>query len=173
MDLLNGGWPATHVDLVDFRDRFGANAGHADEIAMAVDRLRDRTGVERIDVVAHSMGGLALRHYLHFHDSGLRVRRAVFTGTPHFGTWAAYLAWGGGARDMRPNSEFLKALNRLPALPEGVEALCIHTPTETRVLPQRSARLPDVRCRQVWCASHARMLRSRRVLSAIRAFLQE
>jgi hypothetical protein len=119
------------------------------------------------------MGGLAVRHYLHFGDGARHVRRVVFTGTPHLGTWVAWLAWGLGARDMRPNSQFLRMLNELPPLPDGVEALCITTPTETRVLPQRSARLAGVRCRRVWCASHARMLRSRRVFGAVRAFLQE
>jgi hypothetical protein len=85
----------------------------------------------------------------------------------------AYLAWGGGAADMRPGSPFLQSLQRLPAVPSGVTALCIHTPTETRVLPRRSALLAGVRCERVWSLSHPRMLRSRRVFSAIRAFLAE
>jgi hypothetical protein len=119
------------------------------------------------------MGGLAVRHFLHFGDGASHIRRVVFTGTPHAGTWVAYLAWGGGAADMRPGSPFLQALRQLPAVPPGVAALCIHTPTETRVLPRRSALLPGVRCERIWTLSHPRLLRSRRVFSAIRAFLAE
>jgi triacylglycerol esterase/lipase EstA (alpha/beta hydrolase family) len=171
--LLGAGWRESDLELIDFRDRFGGNAEHAREIALGVRRLSQRTGAERVHVIAHSMGGLALRHFLHFGDGGGQVGRVVFTGTPHLGTWTAYLGWGLGARDMRPNSPFLRALNERPALPAGVEALCITTPTETRVLPQRSARLDGVRCKRVWCVSHARMLRSRRVFAVIRAFLEE
>ncbi len=172
-DLLEAGWPAERLELVDFRRRFGGNVEHASEIADAVRRLAARTGVDRVDVVAHSMGGLALRYYLHFGDGTRHVRRVIFTGTPHVGTWAAYLAWGAGARDMRPGSRFLRILNERPALPAGIAALCITTPTEMRVLPRSSARLPGVRCKRVWCASHARMLRSPRVFAEVRAFLQE
>jgi triacylglycerol esterase/lipase EstA (alpha/beta hydrolase family) len=172
-DLLRAGWRANHIEVVDFRRRFGSNTEHAAEIAAALQRLVERTGADRVDVVAHSMGGLALRYYLHFGDAAQQVRRVIFTGTPHSGTWVAWLAWGAGARDMRPNSRFLRALNEVPALPAGIEALCLTTPTELRVLPRRSARLAGVRCKGVWCASHARMLRSRRVFAAVRAFLQE
>lgn len=172
-DLLRAGWPSSHVAAVDFRDRFGDNVAHAAEIAAAAQALLEVTGAPRIDIVAHSMGGLATRHFLHFGDGARHVRRVIFTGTPHRGTWAAYLGWGGGAHDMRPGSVFLRALARLPAVPSGVAALCIHTPMDTRILPQRSARLDDVRCVRVWCASHPRLLRSRKVFAAVRAFLLE
>ena len=171
--LVQAGWPAPHVATVDFRNRFGGNADHAAEIGHAIQRLKAATSAEHVDVVAHSMGGLATRYYLHFCDGARHVRRVVFTATPHAGTWVAYLAIGGGARDMRPGSAVLERLHALPPVPGGVEALCIHTPMETRVLPHRSALLPGVRCQRVWSPSHARLLRSRRVFEAIRAFLQE
>lgn len=158
---------------IDFRDRFGGNTEHAAEIAAALRQLLNDTGAQSADVVAHSMGGLALRYFLLFGDGAPHVRRVVFTGTPHAGTWAAYLGWGKGAADMRPGSPFLRTLGNGPAVPRGVDALCIHTPTETRVLPRRNALLPGVRCQRVWTVSHARMLRSRRVFAAIRAFLAE
>jgi triacylglycerol lipase len=172
-DLVRAGWPEDCVAVVEFRDRFGGNVEHAEEVGAALRALLARTGSDRVDVVAHSMGGLATRHFLHFCDGARHVRRVVFTGTPHTGTWVAYLAWGAGAGDMRPGSPFLSQLRSVPAVPPGVEALCLHTPTEMRVLPQRSALLADVRCQRVWCRSHAGMLRSRRVFAAIRAFLQE
>jgi triacylglycerol esterase/lipase EstA (alpha/beta hydrolase family) len=170
--LVTHGWSAGQIALVDFRDRFGNNREHSAEIGSVIGELVRRTGSGRIDVIAHSMGGLALRHFLKS-TNGSSVRRVVFTGTPHAGTWAAYLALGGGARDMRPGSDFLRELARYPLLPPGVEALCIHTPTDTRILPQRSALLSGVRGRRVWCLSHAQLLRSRRVFAAIRTFLEE
>ena len=171
--FIAAGWPEGAVGVVDFEDRYGSNIAHAREIERALHELMKRNGVERVDVVAHSMGGLALRYYLHEYDAARHVRRVVFTGTPHRGTWVAYLGWGDGAREMRPGHSFLAGLSAHPALPSGVEALCIHTPMETRVLPQRSALLPDVRNARVWCASHPRLLRSKKVFAAIRAFLTE
>ena len=170
--LVRAGWPANGVATVEFKDRFGGNAEHAAEIGAALQQLLAAAGAAQADVVAHSMGGLALRYFLQGDDAP-HVRRVVFTGTPHAGTWLAYLAWGAGARDMRPGSRFLAQLSAAPALPAGIEALCIHTPTEARVLPRRSALLPGARCQRVWSLSHARMLRSGRVFAAIRAFLQE
>lgn len=172
-EFVRAGWPRSGVGLVDFRDRFGSNIEHAEEIAAAVEALRKHTSAERVDVVAHSMGGLALRYYLHFHAGGSKIRRVVFTGTPHRGTWVAYLGWGKGAREMRPGHQLLAELRRLPSVPTGVSALCIHTPMETRVLPQNSALLPDTRHQRVWCPSHPRLLRSKKVFAAIRQFLQE
>jgi triacylglycerol lipase len=172
-EFIRAGWPPSHLDVVDFRDRFGSNIDHAAEIAAAVDELRRKTGAERVDVVAHSMGGLALRYYLHFHAGSSKVRRVVFTGTPHRGTWIAYLGWGQGAREMRPGNPLLTRLSGLPSVPTGISALCIHTPLETRVLPQSSALLPDSRHQRVWCSSHPRLLHSRKVFAAIRDFLVE
>ena len=172
-DLLAHGWPASHVAALEFRDRYGGNIDHAAEIAASARALIASTGSPRLDIVAHSMGGLAVRYYLHFGDGARDVRRVAFTATPHAGTWAAYLAWGAGGADMRPGSPFLRRLASLPAVPPGVQALCLHTPAETRVFPHKSALLPDVRCQRVWSVSHPRMLRSRRVFAAIRAFLRE
>jgi triacylglycerol lipase len=171
--LVRAGWPATAVHVVAFRQRFGDNREHAAELSRAAAELRARTGAPRIDVVAHSMGGLAVRHFLHFMNGQSLVRRVVFTGTPHRGTWLAWLVAGGGARDMRPGSTFLTTLRELPPVPAGISTLCIHTPTDTRIWPPASARLPNSRCQRVWCISHAGMLRSRRVFAAIRAFLEE
>jgi triacylglycerol lipase len=172
-EFVRAGYAASHVCVLDFRDRFGSNIEHAFEIARAIEELRASTGTDRVDVVAHSMGGLALRYYLHFHGGAGIVRRVVFMGTPHRGTWLAYLGWGKGAREMRPGHPLLQSLGRLPSVPAGVSALCIHTPMETRVLPRSSALLADARNTRVWSASHPSLLRSRKVFAAIRAFLQE
>jgi triacylglycerol lipase len=171
--FIAAGWRPSDVAIVDFRDRFGSNIEHALEISLSVDELRRNSGADRVDVVAHSMGGLALRYYLHYHEGGAKVRRVVFTATPHRGTWVAYLGFGKGAREMRPGHPFLMELERLAAVPAGVVSLCIHTPLETRILPQSSVLLRDSRHQRIWCLSHPRLLRSKSVFAAIREFLSE
>ncbi|MGH7503199.1 MAG: esterase/lipase family protein [Longimicrobiales bacterium] len=194
--LIANGWPALFVTAIEFKDPFGGNAAHATEIGFAIDRLRERTGVPAVDVIAHSMGGLALRCFLDrvartedprpgrgldlernsrpdlaLVDSirtarPLPVRRAVFLATPHYGTWMAWLAWGDGGREMRPGSAFL---HRLPAaqLPESIHACCVRTRIDSHVIPGSSAVLPDVHTHVLGSVTHRGMLRSQRVLRLI------
>ena len=166
--LLECGWPDGQVSCLSFRDRFGSNIEHSAEIADAVARLSRDTGRKEVAVVAHSMGGLALRH--HLTNGGTSVHTAIFVGTPHYGTWAAWLAWGRGGAEMRPGSAFLQQLNRTP-LPSHVRAFCLRTPIDTRVLPGRSAWLEGTVCRTVRTPTHPGMLRHRRTLTLIRDIL--
>lgn len=155
--LLRHGWPETAVHCLSFRDRHGSNVDHAREIAAAAQDVRAATGASRIAIVAHSMGGLALRQYLR--DGGAAaVHTAIFAGTPHHGTWAAWLARGRGGAEMRPGSRFLERLNAEP-LPRSVRAICLRTPIDTRILPGRSAWLEGAVCRTVRLPTHPRMLR--------------
>jgi uncharacterized protein (TIGR03437 family) len=84
----------------------------------------DGTSVAQADVVAHSMGGLLVRAYLAGKTtpalpapSPLLLRKAVFLGTPHFGSFLVPLAMTGvlgsvfgndaQARELLPGSQFL------------------------------------------------------------------
>lgn len=168
--LRGAGWPVERVTAVTFVDPTGGNHDHAHEIAVAVDSLLARTGAERVDVVAHSMGGLATRLYLRERPG--KVRRVVFMATPHRGTLSAYLAFGRGRAEMLPGSAFLDSLNAGPAVPPGVEALTVRTLLDTHILPGESATLPGVRDVTVCCASHAGLTRSLDAFRAVRDFLR-
>ena len=97
------------VEAVTLAPAFASIDRHAEQVARAVDALRARTGHARVAVVAHSMGGLALRAYLRRHGAEA-VAAAVTLGTPHRGTRRARLAWGRNARQMRPGSAWLRRL---------------------------------------------------------------
>ncbi|MDH5588779.1 MAG: hypothetical protein OEZ65_03270 [Gemmatimonadota bacterium] len=168
--LISAGWPPDRVETITFAQPTGSNRSHADELERAIAELTGRTGAERIDVVAHSMGGLATRWYL-LTRGGRRVRRAVFLGSPHHGTYAAYLAWGQGGSDMEPESPFLDTLNAAPPVPPEVEAITIRTPLDTRILPGESATLPGVPDFEVCCPTHAGLLRNLDVFRLVRRFL--
>ncbi|MBI4520844.1 MAG: alpha/beta fold hydrolase [Gemmatimonadetes bacterium] len=165
--LIASGWPERRVAAVDFADPCGSNVEHAAELAQVVSGLMRAESVVRIDVVAHSMGGLAARHYLAFLDGAEHVRRVVFLATPHRGTRAAYGAWGRGGREMEPNSEFLRNLNARAAVPAGIRAVTIRTRLELRVFPNRSGTLPGVTDVLVCCPTHDWMVRSGRVFRHI------
>lgn len=169
--FVEAGWEAHRVLAMEFADPVGSNDDHAREIARAVESLRAVTGAETVDVVAHSMGGLALRHYLQFLDGAGAVRRAVFLGTPHRGTVLAILAWGDGGREMVPGSDFLQRLNQDPGLPEGVEALSLRTPLDLRLVPALSAHLPGALNVEVCCPTHPGMVDDENTFKAVERFL--
>ena len=84
-------------------------------------RYTDGTTVPEVDIVAHSMGGLIVRSYLTGKQSSpgvfnppttTKVRKAIFTGTPHFGARIAGLTIGSQARAMSPGSRFLWELSQ-------------------------------------------------------------
>jgi triacylglycerol lipase len=172
--LTAAGWPESRVSVLSFRDPVGSNESHAAEIDRAVRVLRGLTGEPRVDVLAHSMGGLATRQFLLEGEEALSVRRAVFLGTPHRGTVVAVLSWGEGGREMVPGSAFLNRLNSAPAIPEGVLALAIRTPLDLRVIPASSAILRGERVEnvEICCPTHTGLVDDDRTFEEVVAFLR-
>lgn len=64
----------------------------------------------RIDLVAHSLGGIVARIFLQQLGGARRVDRCITLGTPHEGTYNAYWAPSKVGDDLRPNSALLKKL---------------------------------------------------------------
>jgi len=168
--LVDEGWPDSTVVSLTFVDPVGSNRRHAAEVAEAVARLRALTGAPRVDILAHSMGGLAVRRYLY--DGGQdAVRKVAFLATPHHGTRLAYLGWGQGAREMEPGSPFLLDLRKARPVPDGVDAITIRTPIDLHILPQESAELDGVPDVPVCCPTHAGLLEDEPTFRVILRFL--
>lgn len=168
--LVSAGWEPDHVAAVDFREPTGSNRDHAGEIADAAHALLERTGHDELDVVAHSMGGLAVRWLLR-QPGAPPVRRVAFIASPHRGTLSAYVAWGDGSTEMLPGSAFLDSLNAVAAVPEGVQAITVRTPVDTHIIPGESATLPGITDHVVCCPTHAGLLRDLEVFRIVRRFL--
>lgn len=175
--FTNAGWPESRVSVLSFRDPVGSNAAHAEEIGRAVRVLRGLTGEPRVDIVAHSMGGLAVRQFFLSEGEAGReaghVRRVVFLGTPHRGTMVAVLSWGDGGREMVPGSPFLTSLNEAPAVPPGVKALAVRTPVDLRIIPASSAILrgEGVENVEICCPTHVGLVDDNETFDRVRDFL--
>jgi triacylglycerol lipase len=167
--LLGAGW--SHVTALTFAEPTGSNRDHAAEIDVAIRRILAETGAPEVDIVAHSMGGLAARWYLKTR-SPAPVRKIVFLASPHRGTLSAHLAWGEGRDEMLPGSAFLDALNAGAPLPDGLEAITIRTPIDTHVVPGESATLPGVPDHEVCCPTHRGLLRDEEVFRVLADFLE-
>lgn len=130
------------------------------------------TGAPALDLVAHSMGGVVARRFLH--NAGLaeaRVRRLVTLGSPHRGTSAARLGPGACAIDMRPGSAFLRGIDGdLETMPprtvlsiHGDRDIFGHLGTALVPPPQENLLLPGL--------GHGGLLFSPRVARAVAAAL--
>ncbi|MFN9774075.1 MAG: esterase/lipase family protein, partial [Burkholderiales bacterium] len=97
------------VEALDLEPPFASIDDYAPRIADAVEALRVSTGAARVALVGHSMGGLAARAYLRaFGDDA--VACVVTLGTPHHGTVHASFGRGRNVRQMRRDSDWLRAL---------------------------------------------------------------
>jgi pimeloyl-ACP methyl ester carboxylesterase len=115
-------YPLGPINLRDIRDSAGL-------IARKVESVMAQTGVERIDVVGHSMGGLVGLYYLKRLGGRHRVRRLILLGTPAQGTWSALLGLftaplGAASLQLLPGSPFLRELAEGP-LPPGAEVISV------------------------------------------------
>lgn len=60
------------------------NRVNADALANAVDQILQNSPASKVDIIAHSMGGLVSKEYLRQHGEE-KVDQLIFLGTPHFG----------------------------------------------------------------------------------------
>jgi pimeloyl-ACP methyl ester carboxylesterase len=93
-------------------------------------RLTARLGIEKIDILGHSMGGLIGLYAIKKLGLAPHVHRFVAVGAPFHGTYLAlagvtFFGWmSKSIWQMAPKSEFLRELHRGP-LPKGVEIFSV------------------------------------------------
>ncbi len=99
----------------------------SDIVAGKIEKICESFGIDQINVVGHSMGGLIALNYIKHKGGAQRVRRLVTVGTPYLGApiaWASIiiLPWTGilgkGVWQLLPGSSFLKSLHEGPIPPE-------------------------------------------------------
>ncbi|MBD3355246.1 alpha/beta fold hydrolase [Candidatus Woesearchaeota archaeon] len=97
----------------------------------AVERIKNCTGAEKVDIVSHSMGGVVARNYIRTIDNS-SIRKLIMLGTPNHGglyniaEFADRLAeeWDYNFSidfiELSENNEFMKELNEVETV-EGIE----------------------------------------------------
>jgi triacylglycerol lipase len=133
---------------------FGSIDDYADEIEAGVRRLRTLTGRTPV-LVAHSMGGLAVRAWWRKHgEQHAAPPRVITLGSPHGGTRMARFGQGCNARQMRLRSPWLAELPML------TDVDCFWTPCDQVVNPAETAILPGSRAHRVDGAGHMGLVHS-------------
>jgi len=113
-----------------------------------------------VAIVAHSMGGLLARAALAAGGPGL-VSRIVTIASPHHGTALARLFRPVPARQMRPGSAWLQALNAGEGGAWPVTVTSIYSLHDNLIAPPRSAALAGARVHELTGLGHLSLLRAR------------
>ena len=132
------------INLGGYKDTLNTAGivGLAKLVDEKVESLCRRYGIESIDIVAHSKGGLIARYYVKRLNGARRVRHLVTLATPHRGTWASFAAiplLGWFARSvyqMTPVSPFIRQLQK-GAWPSNVQLTSIYSTADWVAPPSR------------------------------------
>ncbi|MDT0531774.1 alpha/beta fold hydrolase [Micromonospora sp. DSM 115977] len=117
-----------------------------------VGQIRASTGAAKVDIVAHSEGGLVSRYFIKSLGGTSSVGRYVSLGTPQYGTYVAnivkFLGLGSCAgivacQQMSIGSSFLAGLNDGDDTPGTVRWTAVRTLQDELVRPVDNATLAD------------------------------
>jgi triacylglycerol lipase len=133
------GYKTYTIDLIP-------NLGTADlrDLAQQVKEYIDNqfTPEEKIILLGFSMGGLVTRYYLQRLYGTEKVEQYISISAPNNGTNLAYLLPLQGIRQMCPNSDFLKDLNKdVKESLNKIKCLIIWTPFDMMIIPANSSLL--------------------------------
>lgn len=73
-----------------------SNVYSAMELKSKIDEVKVICDCDKVDIVAHSMGGLVARAYVEMGNYDNDIDQLIFLATPHRGSPKAYLMWEGG-----------------------------------------------------------------------------
>jgi len=104
--LQQAGHPVLAIDLEPL---FTSIDDYAPLIEQSVRRLQQQSGVQKVALLGHSMGGLAIRAWIRTYGTEC-VAQIITLGTPHQGTQLASFALTPNVAQMAWHSEWLQAL---------------------------------------------------------------
>jgi triacylglycerol lipase len=139
----------------------------AAQVQTAVHAFQQSTDAAKVDIVAFSMGTLAVRYFLQRLGGRDIVKRFISISGPHHGTWTAYLGWNIGSRQMQPGSAFLQELNSEPNPWGDVKVFSFWTPYDRTIIPPHSSLLPGAQNRTFNVLIHHWMLSDKQVIDAV------
>jgi triacylglycerol esterase/lipase EstA (alpha/beta hydrolase family) len=132
------------VVAVSLEPVFGSIDAYPSIIEQAVRRLEAATGAPPL-VVAHSMGGLAVRAWLAAQPDAraadVRVAHVITIGTPHRGTWLGRFGRSANTRQMRAGSPWLSALAEREPASRAPRFTCFYSNCDNIVFPPANATL--------------------------------
>ncbi|MGH2828921.1 MAG: esterase/lipase family protein, partial [Actinomycetota bacterium] len=141
----------------------------AEQLGAHVDRVLAETGAPRVHLVGHSLGGIVARAYIQMGGGEQTVHTCITLGSPHAGTYSAYAGRGRAARDIRPESPFMRSLAEAP--PSDVRFVSYYSNLDAMIIPASNAKIDDPRLKArnvlVKDAGHMSLLISQQLIASI------
>ncbi|MFO1218166.1 MAG: alpha/beta fold hydrolase [Burkholderiaceae bacterium] len=151
---------------VNLEPVFGSIDRYVPIIEQAVQRLHAAGHPEPL-IVAHSMGGLAVRAWMNTCAGAERVHSIVTIGTPHHGTVLARFGLSRNARQMRRHSRWLAALQAAETPSQRALFTCYFGHCDNIVVPAGTATLPGADNRHVPGVAHVHLAFQSQVLDDV------
>ena len=175
--IWNPWWPRlmkqrSPVVALNLEPVFASIDHYAVQIDAAVRQLTELTGQPPL-LVAHSMGGLAVRAWIRRFDADKRVHRVVTVGTPHGGTWLARFGHGPNAREMQMLSPWFNMLATSETVERQAKFTCYYSHCDNIVFPCTNATLPHADNRHLRGHGHVHLLAHPAILEETVRLLRE
>ncbi len=160
--LWNGWMPrlralgVPHV-AVNLEPIFGSIDDYLPIIDEAVRRVEQATGMPPL-IVAHSMGGLAVRRWWAGLADDHLVHHIVTLGTPHRGTWLGRWALSANTVQMRLGSRWQAQLEEQEGQTRRAKFTCFYSHCDNIVFPASTATLPGADNRHLAGVAHVQMV---------------
>jgi pimeloyl-ACP methyl ester carboxylesterase len=135
--LRKDGW--SHLHTITLSPPWASITLFSQQVKAKIDEILDKTGAKKVDIVAHSMGGLVSRYYIKRLEGEKNISRLITIASPLAGTYAAYLGIGACMREMCPGSKFLEELDFRPEEFPRLPQTAIYSDLDELVIPHRSA----------------------------------
>ncbi|MBK1615766.1 permease [Rubrivivax gelatinosus] len=142
---------------VDLEPVFGSIDAYVAPIEQAVRRIEAATGRAPV-VVAHSMGGLALRRWWAEQGEAGRLHHAITIGSPHAGTWLARFAFSLNGRQMRIGSGWLQTVAAREDAGQASRMTCFYGNCDNIVFPPSTSMLAGADNRHLAGVAHVDMV---------------
>ncbi|MDP3186943.1 MAG: hypothetical protein RLO04_06240 [Limnobacter sp.] len=137
--LLERADVSTHA--ITLEPAIGSIRSYSDAIHEAIDELLVATGAPQVKIIAHSMGGVAVRYHATEYGHH-RIAGMITIGSPHYGTALSTLGLGKNVKQMAWGSYFLKTLREHPTDREFQEKIwSLWSPQDNIVCPPVSCKL--------------------------------
>jgi pimeloyl-ACP methyl ester carboxylesterase len=155
---------------------FGSIDAYAEQIEIGVQNLLALSGQPPV-IVAHSMGGLAVRAWLrrfgHARRGTAPVAHIMTLGSPHAGTLMANFLSTVNAKQMRRGSTWLAALDQAESVELASEFTCYFSNFDQVVCPASTAILPGCQATEVAGSGHLSLLFEPRIFADLLRLLND
>ncbi|MEO8705496.1 MAG: alpha/beta fold hydrolase [Kofleriaceae bacterium] len=144
----------------------GRVAAGARQLGWFVDQVREAHGVEEVDLIGHSMGGVVGRYYVSLAGGDAHVKNLVTLGSPHAGTDVSAIGVGHPTRELLLGSKLLTRLAAAPP-PTHTRVTVVWSRGDALVPGARQLALPGSEVIMYDDLGHVALLGSRRVAAEV------